>query len=252
MDSCFFVFLFLYFSTFFVPSAICSFVPNVEKINITGSHTVRDKDVRLLTHTCSHLKEITISNCKLLTTEAFSKSKGLKRLKKMNISYCSYGITGNLFENFHFAQFSSINLDGISLKTFLPIFEKLEKNCKLSLQQLSCKYCPFFDLSDVIFVVSHFPFLTDFNFHGSPAALKKMEISSGKFSQHYCEYNSLLEYKNSVENDFIGFYMTVNQQKKVRQYSTVRKKIVEHISSRKISEFFKIISMKKRKKDALE
>ena len=194
--------------------------------------------------TCLHLLDIKISNCPLLSNESFMKSKGLKKLKNLDISYCSNKIIGNIFEKFP-SNFCSINLDGIQVKNFLPLFLSLEITSTLILQKLSCKYCPFFESKEVDYVITHFPYLTEFNFHGSPCAIY------GKFENN-CDGNSLLDFRNSVETDFVGYFIPKERQRKIRQFVSVRNKIIEHKAARVITVFFHLLTNRKKMKNKRE
>ena len=216
-------------------TAICSRVPNIETVHLSGSACVRDKDVRCLMRTCTNMTNLQISKCKLLTTKSFTNGKKLPKLQNFNISYCSEKILGNILENFGSNSLVSINLDGFEISDFRPILLSLEKFCQFSLENISFKFCPLLEKRDVNFILSHFPFLTNFNFHGSPKALEL--FLHGK----YCEFNSQLFFKNSVGDDYFGFFMPpLNLTKKV-QFPLVLGVIRKHIASRKISCFLRLM-----------
>ena len=210
-------------------------MPNIETEHLSGSECVRDKDVRCLMRTCTNMTNLQISKCKLLTTKSFSNGKKLSKLKNFNISYCSEKILGNILENFGSNLLVSINLDGFQITDFRPILSSLEKCCQFSLEKISLKYCPFLEIRDVNFVLSHFPFLTDFNFHGSPRALELFLY--GK----YCEFNSQLIFKNSVGDDYFGFFMPHKKLTKKVQFPFIIAAIRKHIASRKISCFLRLM-----------
>jgi hypothetical protein len=218
--------------------ALCSMVPNTEKVTLVGSSQLRDADLRCLTKTCKFLSEISIQKCTAITSEGFNRCKPLKELTKLDFSYCS-NITNskikkrntstdsNIFQYFQSSLIETLNMDGLQIKDLVGDVQALPKGCFLSIRNISCKHSPYIRLQDVDYIISHFPFLNTLDLTGCPARV------IGLLRDSPC-LNSLLVLDTDSE-DFQGYQSSVTNQRKVRHCLAVQSVLRKHTSSRRIS-----------------
>ena len=74
--------------------SIASTFPNISNIELSGSSVVTDVAIRCLTSVCVHIQELGIKYCPKLTDDAFSRCIMLKQVIKLDLTHCSYNLTG--------------------------------------------------------------------------------------------------------------------------------------------------------------
>ena len=66
--------------------SICSNIPNIARLELTGSNTLADIDVRCLATICRNMFELTVQRCPRLTDSAFTRCVSLKLLRKLDLA----------------------------------------------------------------------------------------------------------------------------------------------------------------------
>lgn len=147
--------------------SICSNIPNIVRLELTGSNTLADIDVRCLATICRNMFELTVQRCPRLTDSAFTRCVSLKLLRKLDLadisslpmvtrpstapgktserSVCTVG----LLPFFSLAPLEELVLDGLSMPSALSAFAALQKCTTTLLTKLSLKRCPQLRVEDV-------------------------------------------------------------------------------------------------------
>jgi hypothetical protein len=66
--------------------SICSNIPNIEKLVLSGSNSYQDADMRCLTTICRNLLELTVQRCPLLSNSAFTRLASCRHIRKFDIA----------------------------------------------------------------------------------------------------------------------------------------------------------------------
>lgn len=222
--------------------SICSNIPNISKLQLTGSSIFADIDLRCLTTICRNLLELTIQHCPRLTDSGFTRFVSMKLLHKLDManlsslpeslsSSSSSGLqrgscTGAIMQFLTLAPLDHLVLDGLPLPGVVDSFSFLMKCTFTKLKTLSLKRCPQVRISDVSHLLARFVGCEVIDCTGCPDLPPP---SSPAFTElpHLAPF---LRYEYTSE--FSGFRLSAAGRSRFVQYWAVSHQLRRHYGAR--------------------
>ena len=152
--------------------ALCSYLPNLQKLAIHNSNNINDKEVRCIAASLPTIKELTIAGCRQITDEAFSRCSHL-HLTRIDISRCPSKLDGHLLSCFSNSPLKYISLDDNSLSyqndgenETSSYWTSCHIRIKLSVRKISLRNNMELVPKDVLDILHHFPFCEEIDLTG--------------------------------------------------------------------------------------
>lgn len=220
--------------------SICSNIPNISRLQLTGSSIFADIDLRCLATICRNMLELTVQRCPRLTDSAFTRFVSMKLLHKLDLANLSAlpeslppgsGLqrgtcTGGIMQFLTLAPLDCLVLDGLPLPAVADSFACLMKCTLTKLKTLSLKRCPLVRIGDVTQLLARYVGCEVIDCTDCP----EMPQPS---SPAYAEAPHLSPFlQHEFTSEFCGYRLSVAGRCRYVQYWAVRHQLRRHYGAK--------------------
>eukprot|EP01032_Pedospumella_encystans_P029012 gene29012-32762_t len=217
--------------------SVCSNIPNIARLQLTGSSNFADIDMRCLTTICRNMFELTVQRCPRITDSAFTRMIALKLLRKLDLadlgalpSNYSHldrgGCTGGIMQFMSQAPLEHLALDGLVLSEAVSSFACLHKCTTTRLKRLSLRRCPGLTTTDATHILSRFVGCDTVDCTGCP----HFPPASSPELPALPHLSPFLKYEFTTE--FSGFRLTTAGRPKYLQFWAHQAQLRRHYGAR--------------------